>query len=141
MTYNTKSKTMSTRINPQALAVLEWHAKVVGVPLRKWLRTLLEERAEQLSAEYNLPEDLTGVVPITPDQLAAVLDASDEVAAVPTLDRREAFVARLSDALDMDPNAVAALVVEEPDGTLAATIDGATFTDQPVTTAPTSGDA
>jgi hypothetical protein len=141
MTYNTKSKTMSTRINPQALAVLEWHAKVVGVPLRKWLRTLLEERAEQLSAEYNLPEDLTGVVPIAPDQLAAVLDAADEVAAVPTLDRREAFVARLSDALDMDPNTVAALIVEEQDGTLAATIDGTTFTDQPVTTAPTSGDA
>jgi hypothetical protein len=141
MTYNTKSKTMSTRINPQALAVLEWHAKVVGVPLRKWLRTLLEERAEQLSAEYNLPEDLTGVVPIAPDQLAAVLDAADEVAAVPTLDRREAFVARLSDALDMDPNTVAALIVEEQDGTLAATIDGTTFTDQPATTAPTSGDA
>lgn len=136
MTYNTKSKTMSTRIDPGALAVLEWHAKLTGVPLRRWLRELLEQRAEQISEEYHL--DLTAGLPdlIPTSTVSAALDAEDQLAES-VLDPREVFVDRLADALDMPKTAVEPLISAEPDGTLVAIIDGTTFTDRPVTT-PTS---
>lgn len=133
MTYNAKSKTMSTRIDPEALAVLEWHAKLTGVPLRRWLRELLERRAEEISEEFHL--DLTAGLPdlIPPTVVAAALDAEDQLAET-ALDPREVFVDRLADALDMPKEAVEALVTAEPDGTLVAVIDGTTFTDRPTTT-------
>ena len=133
MTYNAKSKTMSTRIDPGALAVLEWHAHLVRVPLRRWLRELLEQRAEEITREYDL--DLAAALPeiTAPPELAvAVLDAEDQLAALPPMERRQAFVDRLADALDMDPAAVDALV-DEDDRTYTAVVDGITFTDQPVT--------
>ena len=50
-----KSITTSIRIDPDALAVLEWKANLDGIPLRSTLRNELETRAAQISAQYNLP--------------------------------------------------------------------------------------
>ena len=133
MTYNTKSKTMSTRIDPQALAVLEWHAKLTRVPLRRWLRELLEHRAEEISEEFHL--DLTAGLPdlIPPTVVAAALDAEDQLVET-ALDPREVFVDRLADALDMDRTVIDAAVEVGPDGALVAVIDGTQFTDRPFPT-------
>jgi hypothetical protein len=135
MTYNSKSKTMSTRIDPAALAVLEWHARLSGVPLRRWLRELLEERAESISKEFDL--DLTQALPpvVPPATIAAALDAEDQR---PDLDPRVVFVDRLAAALDMPAEEVDRHIVAEPDGSLSALIDGTTFTDRPITTTPES---
>lgn len=54
MTYNGRSKTMSLRIDPQALDVLEWDARLRGVKLRTELRDQLEAKAELLSEQYQL---------------------------------------------------------------------------------------
>lgn len=126
MTYNRQSKTMSTRIDPGALDVLEWHAHLTGVPLRRWLRQLLEARAEEITAEYNL--DLNRPLPPTPPKVAtAALDAEDQLAQT-ALDPRAVFTDRLSDALNLDPAVVAEAVTEQPDGSLSATFEGTTFT-------------
>jgi hypothetical protein len=128
MTYNQQSKTMSTRIDPAALDVLEWHARLTGVPLRRWLRQLLEARAEELTEEFNL--DLSALPPTPPKVVAATLDAEDELAKV-DLDPRKVFVDRLADALDMDTLDVDRLIETAPDGSLSATLDGTTFTNHP----------
>lgn len=48
--------TITVRIDPQALAVLEWDARLSGVKLRARLRDMLEAEAEAISVERNLPD-------------------------------------------------------------------------------------
>ena len=51
------STVFSVRIDPQALAVLEWQARITGYPLRARLRDELEAQAEEISKRYDLPAD------------------------------------------------------------------------------------
>lgn len=55
MTYNKRSRTISTRIDHGAVEVLEWKARLDGIPLRTKIRDDLEAQAEAIALEYNLP--------------------------------------------------------------------------------------
>jgi len=55
VTYNKRSRTISTRIDHGAVEVLEWKAKLDGIPLRTRIRDDLEAQAEAIALEYNLP--------------------------------------------------------------------------------------
>jgi len=58
------SVVLATRCHPGALQVLEWHARFTGIPLRTWIREMLEARAEEITDEYGL-EDLP--TPLSPE--------------------------------------------------------------------------
>ncbi len=48
------SVVFSCRIHPQALEVLEWHARLTGTPLRRRIRDLLETEAATITETFNL---------------------------------------------------------------------------------------
>lgn len=45
---------VTTRCHPDALRVLEWHAAFTGYALRGWIRDMLEERAAEITEQYEL---------------------------------------------------------------------------------------
>ena len=45
---------VTTRCHPDALKVLEWHAAFAGYALRGWIRDMLEQRAAEITEQYEL---------------------------------------------------------------------------------------
>lgn len=72
MPNSTASVVVAFRINPRALDVLEYHARLTGVPLRSWIREGVEEVAAQISEQFDMPDEIPPppepgwLVPTTP---------------------------------------------------------------------------
>lgn len=60
------SVTATFRIDPRALAVLEWYARYTGTPLRRRIRESLEAEAVAITERYGLDYDGPMPAPIEP---------------------------------------------------------------------------
>lgn len=47
-----QSKVVTFRLDHDALAVLEWEARYTGIPLRTTIRDMLQQRAAEVSANF-----------------------------------------------------------------------------------------
>jgi hypothetical protein len=128
VSYNDISKTMSIRIDREALDVLEWYAGLTGVPLRTTVREYLQEWAETISKEHpelRLPDGTMS----TPETATAILDVEDKVMPPPEpVPPRQTFTEDLSERLGVDAAVLDKLIVEHADGTLSVSVNGVTFT-------------
>lgn len=72
MPNKTSSVVVTFRLDPRALEVLEYHARLTGVPLRSWIRDGVEEVAAQISEQFDMPDEIPPppepgwLVPTTP---------------------------------------------------------------------------
>lgn len=135
MTNNQVSQIISTRIDRSALAVLNWHARMTGVPLRTSVRQHLESTATELTERYGLDVDRLELAERPPDLPPTDPPADNEtpepLPAAPPGPRLDEFVAKLAQATDRPAEELAAAATADADGTIYVVINGVEFTDTP----------
>lgn len=136
MSNNKVSQIISLRVDRNALAVLNWHASLTGVPMRTMLRKFMEGRAEDITAEFNLdPANLAAAsTPVPPPPTED--ETHEPLPPAPPGPRLDEFTARLAQATGHDAATLAASAVADADGTIYVTINGIEFSDTPPTPEP-----
>lgn len=135
MTNNQVSQIISLRVDRQALAVLQWHASMTGVPLRTFIRQYLEQTATELTERYNLDPDRLELAQRPPDLPPTTLPDDDEtpepLPPAPPGPRLDDFAARLAQATGHPAADLAAAAVADAEGTIYIVVNGVEFTDTP----------
>lgn len=135
MTNNQVSQIISLRVDRQALAVLQWHATLTGVPLRTFIRQYLEQTAVELTEQYDLDPDRLELAQRPPDLPPTAPPGDNETPAplppAPPGPRLDDFVARLAQATGRTADELAAAATAAADGTICIVVNGIEFTDTP----------
>lgn len=135
MTNNQVSQIISMRVDRQALAVLQWHAALTGVPLRTFIRQYLEQTAADLTEQYGLDPDRLELAQRPPDLPPTDLPGDNEtpepLPSAPPGPRLDEFVARLAQATGRPADELAAAATADADGVIYVVVNGIEFTDTP----------